>query len=97
LIVITAAPLAAMALIWIDRSRRAGAMLLAVSMAGALLFGVYYHFLVSSSDNFAVVPRGGRGDLFRLTSVLLGATEATGYILAMRLWRMSMPAPGKKR
>lgn len=49
-IVIVAAPLLAGYFLWKYRLRL-GSALLAVSMAGACAFGVYYHFVASGPDN----------------------------------------------
>jgi hypothetical protein len=48
--VITMAPLVAGYLIWKDK-RRIGGALLAVSMAGAFAFGIFYHFIAPGADN----------------------------------------------
>ncbi len=78
--VILIGPLLALALLWTPR-QRLGLVLLTVSMAGACLFGLYYHFVVSSPDHVAHVPAGYWGDLFRLTAVLLALLEALGSVL----------------
>jgi hypothetical protein len=56
--VILAAPVLAAILLW-TRLRAVGAWLLLVSMAGAFLFGVYYHFIYASPDNVMMIPPGG--------------------------------------
>lgn len=78
--VILIGPLLALVLLWTQR-QRLGLMLLTVSMAGACLFGLYYHFVVPSPDHVAHVPEGYWGDLFRTTAVLLALSEALGSVL----------------
>ncbi len=77
--VITIAPLVAGLLLTL-KLRRAGGALLAASMAGALLFGVYYHFLEISPDHVAHLPAGPTGwkIIFQTTAVLLALTEGMG-------------------
>lgn len=84
LIVITVCPLVAMVLLWTSR-RRAGALLLALSMFGALLFGAVNHFLISGPDHVAEVAQGASGSLFQITAVLLAITEAAGAWLGV-MW-----------
>src|SRR2546427_4910194 len=78
--VIMIGPLLALVLLWTPH-QRLGLVLLAASMAGACLFGLYYHFIVPSPDHVAHVPEGYWGDLFRLTAVLLALSEALGCVL----------------
>ena len=78
--VILIGPLLAVALLWTSR-QRLGLVLLTLSMAGACLFGLYYHFVVPSPDHVAHVPEGYWGDLFRMTAVLLALLEALGSVL----------------
>jgi hypothetical protein len=72
--VIIIGPLLALVLLWTQR-QRLGLVLLITSMAGACLFGLYYHFVVPSPDHIAHVPAGFWGDLFRLTAVVLAVVE----------------------
>ena len=51
--VILAAPLIGAALTW-TRFARAGLWTVFVSMLGALLFGIYYHYIVVSPDHIAL-------------------------------------------
>jgi hypothetical protein len=48
--VIVVAPFFAAYLIW-KGNLRAGGVLLALSMAGALAFGIYYHFILPGPDH----------------------------------------------
>ena len=77
-IVILAAPAVAWLLIW-RGSPRAGGALLALSTAGALLFGAWYHFFAISPDHVSHLPAAAPEEwktLFRVTAVLLLPTEA---------------------
>ena len=83
-IVILAGPLIGLALTW--RAERAGGWLIAVTLAGSLLFGLVNHFVVPSPDHVAHVAQPWR-DLFAATAVLLVVTEALGTVLAIRFVR----------
>jgi hypothetical protein len=82
LVVITLAPLIALILLWLQRTRP-GLLLLALSMAGALIFGVYFHYIEISPDHVSHLPPGDAQGLFRATALLLGITEAFGIIIAL--------------
>ena len=84
--VIGAAPIVAVVLLWRGQTRP-GAALLGVSMAGALLFGVYYHFVAISPDHVAYLPPGELQGAFRVTAYLLPATEAFGAVVGVWGWR----------
>ena len=56
-VVIYAAPVVAAVLLW-TRYCLAGAWLLVASMAGSLVFGLLYHFLLPGSDNVFTQPHG---------------------------------------
>jgi hypothetical protein len=58
-----------------------GAGIIAFSLAGALVFGVANHFLISGADHVSHVPGPWRG-WFALTAVLLALTEAFGSAIA---------------
>jgi hypothetical protein len=77
IVVIMALPLIAMALLWTVR-KRLGLILLTLSMFGALLFGLYHHFVIAGPDHVHAQPSGGWGSVFVLTSYLLLITEALG-------------------
>ena len=55
--VILAAPIVSAVLVW-TRFMILGAGLFAFSMVGALVFGVYHHYILVSSDNIAHLPMG---------------------------------------
>ena len=76
-IVIVAAPLLAAAVLW-TRFALVGTILLALSMAGSLAFGVYHHYVAISPDHVAHLPVGDLQGLFRATAVLLVISEALG-------------------
>jgi hypothetical protein len=90
-IVITAAPLFAAYLVWKGRSRSGGA-LLAIAMAGALLFGVYFHFVLPGPDHvahFNLPISFEMRDIFDLTAVLLALCECLGLLAGVRLFSKS--------
>ena len=61
--------------------------LLLASMAGALIFGLAFHFLVSGPDNvFTLNPGAGR-EAFRFSAVLVALTEALGCVAGV--WALS--------
>ena len=79
--VITAAPLAAAALLW-TRFRRTASALLLVSMAGSLAFGAYNHFLAVSPDHVLHVPGAGEWrSLFQASAILLAVIECAGVFV----------------
>src|SRR4030095_4594547 len=55
--VITVAPLLGFILLW-TRVRQIGLIVLAASMAGALLFGAYYHYVFISPDHVSHLAPG---------------------------------------
>jgi hypothetical protein len=85
-VVIFVAPLVAGALL-LQRRLRASAWLLLASMAGALLFGLNFHFLLVGPDHVASVDSRGWGLTFQLTAFLLGVLEAWGVSVSVRLLR----------
>jgi hypothetical protein len=75
--VIVVCPLIAMALTWASR-RRAGLVLLTLSMFASLLFGLYYHFIAPGPDHVGTQPPGPWGTTFIVTAWLVLLTEAVG-------------------
>jgi uncharacterized membrane protein YcjF (UPF0283 family) len=66
--------------LWLARSRpRAGGWLVASTMAGALVFGIVNHFVISSPDHVNHVAAQWRM-LFASTAVLLVITEGIGAV-----------------
>jgi len=91
-VVIIAGPLVAMALLWTTR-QHAGLILLALAMAGSLLFGVYHHFVAMGPDHVAAQPPGAWGITFVATSCLLALIEVYGAYAGVRwLFRPSATA-----
>lgn len=75
--IIVLAPLSALILLWTP-FQQVGSWLLLSSMAGANLFGVYYHFIVLSPDHISQIPFAGFGILFHITAILLFLIEGLG-------------------
>jgi hypothetical protein len=90
------APLAAAVLLF-TRWRRIAGALLAISMAGSFLFGIYNHFLVAGHDNYFETSAAGWGGAFRWTALLLAITEAVGSWAGVLVWkeRSEHTSPGK--
>lgn len=84
--IIVLAPIAALILLWTP-FQHVGSWLLLSSMAGAILFGVYYHFILISPDHISQVPFAGFGILFHITAVLLFLTEGLGC--AIGAWALN--------
>jgi hypothetical protein len=84
--VILAGPLVGLALAW--RDARTGSWIIAVTMAGALVFGLVNHFVLASPDHVAHVDAQWRS-LFTLTAVMLVVTEAAGSALAIQAARQT--------
>lgn len=81
LIVITAGPLAGAALMC--RRPRLAAAIIALAMAGALVFGFINHFIIQGTDHIAHVVPAWR-TLFAATAMLLVVVEAAGVALGVR-------------
>jgi hypothetical protein len=79
--VILAGPWIGLILMW--RAPRAGAWLIALTLAGALVFGIINHFVLNSPDHYSHVSPEWRS-LFTSTALLLAITEALGSGLAIR-------------
>ena len=87
-VVIFISPLFAGALL-LFRRLRAGAWLLLVSMSGALVFGVYFHFLLVGPDHISSVGLYDWGLLFTASAIFLAAIEAWGVTVAWGLLRVT--------
>lgn len=83
-IVVLAGPVVGLALT--RPAGRIGSWLIAVAMAGSLVFGFVNHFVFASRDHVSQVDRHWR-PLFATTATLLAVTEALGAGLALRLVR----------
>jgi hypothetical protein len=95
-IVITIAPLFAGLLIW-RGATKAGAMMLALSMAGSLVFGVYHHFVLISPDHVSHLP-GIPGAIpvimFQATAVLLALVEGLGVVAGIMVLKSDAAPAG---
>ena len=60
-----------------------GAWIVALSMSGALIFGLINHFIIAGPDHVAHVAAEWR-TLFGVTAALLVASEAAGVAIAIR-------------
>ena len=82
-IVIIAAPIIAMILLW-TRWQRSGIWLLLGSMLGSLLFGGYNHFIAITPDHVAHLPAGEAQRLFIVTAIALVIIELRGSWITWR-------------
>jgi hypothetical protein len=85
-VVIVIAPIVASVLLW-TRLSRLGWLLLTASMAAALVFGIYWHYVAISPDHVSHLPEGNFQWLFRLTALLLVISEAFGTVVG--LWGLT--------
>ena len=76
-IVIFGAPVLAALLLW-ALWQKAGVALLGLSLAGSLIFGLYFHFLAGGTDSVFSPIHAPWGVGFRITAGLLALVEATG-------------------
>jgi len=82
--VILAGPL--VGLVLLRRAERIGGLIVALTMAGSLLFGFVNHFVVESPDHISHVDVQWRM-LFGTTAAMLTITEMLGLTFAVRLLR----------
>ena len=82
--VILAGPLFGFAMTFV--APRAGAWIVAATMAGSFVFGLVNHFVLDSPDHVAHVNPDWR-TLFALTALLLAITEALAVAVALRIAR----------
>ena len=68
-VVILLVPIIAAVLLW-TQFDRIGSWLLLSSMIGAILFGIYNHYIVISPDHVSHVSFVGWGWLFQVTAIL---------------------------
>jgi hypothetical protein len=52
-------------------------------MAGSLIFGVIYHYVIVSPDHVSHLPPGAAQGVFRLTALLLVLTELFGLVVGL--------------
>ena len=89
-VIIIAPPLACI-LLW-KGPNVSGAVLLACSMAGALVFGVYNHFVAISPDHISHVSRMSPTSwsiIFQATALLLAITEGFGIYAGLAILKRS--------
>jgi hypothetical protein len=83
-VVILAGPLIGLGISF--RTKLYGGVVVALTMAAALVFGVVNHFLIDSPDHIShIATQWSR--LFVTTAVLLAITELLGLAFALRLVR----------
>ena len=85
-VVILAGPL--VGLVVARRQPRAGALIVGISMAAALLFGLVNHFIINGSDHVSQVAAEWR-TLFAVTAALLVVSEGAGTAVAIWAGRSS--------
>jgi hypothetical protein len=83
-VVILAGPLIGLGLSF--RTRLYGGVVVALTMAASLVFGVVNHFLIDSPDHISHIATPW-SRLFVTTAVLLTITELLGLAIALRLVR----------
>jgi phage tail protein X len=76
-VVIVLIPIVAIVLLWTP-FEHVGRWLFLGSMTGALLFGIYNHFISISPDHISQISFEGWGVVFNITAFLLLITEAIG-------------------
>jgi hypothetical protein len=83
-VVILIGPLVALGLVHLPGQRKRGFGLLAITMAGSLLFGVYFHFIKESSDHVGHREHDAWGLVFTISAVLLAVIEALGCWIGLQ-------------
>lgn len=83
LVVIVIAPIVSAVLLW--REIKSGFNLLAFSMGGAFLFGLYYHFMAAGPDNVASLNAHSvmLSLTFQLSAVLLALIELAASVVGL--------------
>jgi hypothetical protein len=81
--VITLMPLVAAGFLF-ARKQKIGALLLALSMLGSFVFGVWYHFLSNTNDNVTQV-HGPWQATFLWTAIGLAVVEVAGASVGLRM------------
>ena len=81
-LVIGLAPFLALLLLR-SRWQRSGALLLTLSMLGALIFGLWSHFIAPGTDNVAQMQPDNWYHPFLITSILLAILETTGVAIGL--------------
>ena len=86
-VVILAGPLIGLAWLWFVHAR-SGALIIAATMGGSLVFGLMNHFVLMGVDHVSRVDAAWRA-LFGSTAVMLAFIEAIGMVAG--LWRTALP------
>jgi|AntRauTorcE11898_2_1112593.scaffolds.fasta_scaffold43752_2 hypothetical protein len=86
LVVVGCGPLVALRYARRGSEALAGAVL-AASMVGSLLFGVAFHFVLSTPDHVHAVPVGAWHVHFEWTAVASAIVDAVGAVVGVRIWR----------
>jgi hypothetical protein len=90
--IILLCPLFAMVLLWTSH-KRVGLVILTLSLAASLVFGLYNHFAVRGPDHVGELGPSPWGAAFVLTAYLLIVTEAMGTYMGLYfLYRMVRPS-----
>jgi hypothetical protein len=84
--VIIAGPLTG--LLWMLANPRQGALVIAITMTAALIFGLINHFVIPGTDRVDHVAAASRM-WFGTTAALLVLTEAAGAVLALTYERQA--------
>jgi hypothetical protein len=89
LVVIWIAPFAAIALLKGQRWQL-GSLLYLAAMVAALVYEVYYHFILPGPDNIAFVSAGFWQAIFQVSVVLSAIMELVGTFLGLELLWLSL-------
>ena len=81
-IVIFVVPLVSTIMLW-TRVQKIGVTLLGLSLAGSLVFGGSYHFLIAGPDNALGHYHSHWGSVFQATAIVLVLLEAAGLTLCI--------------
>lgn len=60
-----------------------GNLVLLITLGAGLIFGVLFHYVVSSPDHVAQLPAGASGNPFRWSAAALAVAEAAGVVIAV--------------
>jgi hypothetical protein len=91
--IIVGVPLVGVVLLW-TRLRRVGLAAIVVGMIGALLFGVYHHYMLVSPDHISHLPQGPQHahGVFVWTAGAIAMLE--GVTAAAAAYALGAPARG---
>jgi hypothetical protein len=88
-VVIWIAPFAAIALLK-GRRWQLGSLLYVAAMVAALVYEVYYHFVLPGPDNIAFVAAGFWQPVFQISVVLSAIMEVAGTLVGLELLWLSL-------